>query len=63
MCDNLPDPANGDAFSVEGSYGNVATGDGDIAYYSCNAGYEMVGNNLTCLSNGSWSGLPPTCTG
>ena len=34
-----------------------------LAFYSCNAGFRLSGNvNVrTCLENGQWSGIPPTC--
>ena len=36
---------------------------GDRASYTCNSGYELVGQSTrTCQSNGQWSGDAPTCT-
>ncbi|XP_018571372.1 uncharacterized protein LOC108911033 [Anoplophora glabripennis] len=35
---------------------------GSIVHYVCNAGYRLVGpNNVTCLANGQYDALPPTC--
>ena len=34
----------------------------DICSFTCNAGYELTGNDTrTCQSNGSWSGSPVSC--
>jgi len=34
----------------------------DIVTYSCNAGFELIGEaTLTCLSDGVWDHTPPTC--
>ena len=51
----LPDPLNGEitftGFSV-----------GDSAFYSCDDGFELVGNSpRTCQSNNVWSGEEPMC--
>ena len=32
--------------------------------YSCNDGYEIVGDEtVICLSSGTWSSFPPSCKG
>ena len=34
----------------------------DTVTYSCNAGFELIGEaTLTCLSDGTWDRTPPTC--
>lgn len=34
------------------------------AQYSCNSGYNLLGNSLVqCLMNETWSGAAPTCSG
>ena len=54
MCPPLSDPPNGD---VTWPVGSVAT-------YTCNSGFELVGNEMrTCQSDGIWSGEEPVCTG
>ena len=54
-CPVLPDPLNGEVtltgFSV-----------GDSSFYSCDDGFELVGNSpRTCQSNNAWSGEEPMC--
>ncbi|KAJ8924654.1 hypothetical protein NQ315_000805, partial [Exocentrus adspersus] len=35
---------------------------GSVVYYSCNIGYKLIGpKNITCLANGQYDALPPTC--
>ena len=55
-CGN-PDPAdpNGDLNVDRTTLGGKAS-------YSCNAGYNLVGEAVaTCQSNGEWSSERPTC--
>ena len=56
-CAPPPDPANG-RVSITGTiYGQTAT-------YSCNTGYDLVGNSTrVCQATGVWSGSAPTCQG
>ena len=57
-CGSLPDPANG---SVNHTAGTTM---GHTATYSCNTGYNLVGNSThTCQATGNWSGNAPTCQG
>ena len=55
-CDNLTDPANGQVDHTTGTtFGQTAT-------YSCNTGYNLVGDSTrTCQATGEWSGSAPTC--
>ena len=56
LCRALPNPPNGRV---------MWTGltDGSVAIYTCNNGYQEIGERLrTCLSNLMWSGEEPTCT-
>ena len=57
-CSNLTDPANGSVNHTAG------TGLGHTATYSCNTGYNLVGESTrTCQATGNWSGSAPTCQG
>ena len=57
-CGSLTDPANGQVTHVTG------TDLGQTAHYSCNTGYNLVGNStLVCQATGNWSGSAPTCEG
>ena len=57
-CDSLTDPANGQVDLTSGTtFGQTAT-------YSCNTGYNLVGDSTrTCQTVGNWSGSRPTCEG
>ena len=57
-CDSLTDPANGQVDLTSGTtFGLNAT-------YSCNTGYNLVGDSTrTCQATGEWSGSAPTCQG
>ena len=57
-CGNLTDPANGQVDLTSGTtFGQTAT-------YSCNTGYNLVGDSTrTCQATGQWSGSAPTCQG
>ena len=54
-CGNLTDPANGQVNTSGTTFGQTAT-------YSCNTGYNLVGDSShTCQATGVWSGSAPTC--
>ena len=57
-CGSLPDPGNGSVNHTAGTtFGQTAT-------YSCNTGYNLVGDSTrTCQASGNWSGSAPTCQG
>ena len=57
-CGTLTDPANGQVSHTTGTtFGHPAT-------YSCDLGYNLVGeNNRSCQATGRWSGNTPTCQG
>ena len=57
-CGTLTDPANGQVSHTTGTtFGQTAT-------YSCDLGYNLVGdNNRTCQATGRWSGNTLTCQG
>jgi len=51
-CGNLSGPDNGRV---------VLSGTSDMAIYSCNNGFNLVGDTTrTCVSN-NWTGTRPTC--
>ncbi|XP_066300403.1 CUB and sushi domain-containing protein 3-like [Branchiostoma lanceolatum] len=55
QCPTLASPTNG-AVSGSNSLGDVAT-------FTCNSGYNMVGGSTrTCQTDLTWSGSSPTCT-
>ena len=55
-CGALRDPANGRVNDTAG------TTLGQTATYSCNTGYNLVGNGTRmCQATGVWSGSAPTC--
>ena len=57
-CGALSNPANGRVNNTAGTtYGQTAT-------YSCNTGYNLVGDGThTCQATGLWTGSAPTCQG
>ena len=57
-CGNLTDPDNGQVNHTSGTtFGQTAT-------YTCNTGYNLVGNSTrTCQDAGNWSQSAPTCDG
>ena len=55
MCPGLSDPSNGEV-TVSGHR------TGDTAVYSCEDGFELLGDVMrTCMSNSEWSGEAPVC--
>ena len=60
-CEGLTDPEGGQVMISSGTV--TATGLNAIASYTCDAGYELVGNAMrTCEANGEWNGTEPVCT-
>ena len=57
-CGTLTNPTNGQVtYTGRTTFGQTAT-------YSCNRGYNLVGDNTrTCQANGVWSGSIPICQG
>ena len=57
-CGNLTNPTNGQVNHTAG------TTFGQIATYSCNTGYNLVGDSIrACQTTGVWSGGEPICQG
>ena len=41
---------------------SAGTSSGDVARYSCNQGYMLIGlEERTCQADGVWNGSVPTC--
>ena len=54
-CGMLPSISNGEVSQLSTTVGSVAT-------YSCNNGFDLVGqSSRSCLASKRWSGSPPTC--
>ena len=55
-CRTLSNPVNGQVNTTAGTtFGQTAT-------YSCNTGYNLMGNSTrTCQATGQWNGSEPTC--
>ena len=55
LCPDQENPANG----VVSQSGNSV---GDMATYTCNDGYELVGPEvINCQNDGTWDNSPPVC--
>ena len=49
---------------ANGQLGVSGTNNRQTATYSCDTGYNLVGNSTrTCQAGGVWSGSEPTCQG
>ena len=54
-CGSLSDPTNGQV-------NFTTTTEGSVANYTCDTGYDLVGDTTrTCQNDGQWSGSEPTC--
>ena len=51
MCDELLAPNNG----------HVILTDDVIATYSCDNGYQLIGDEIRTCEDGEWTGQEPTC--
>ncbi|XP_065904629.1 uncharacterized protein [Dysidea avara] len=62
QCNNLTTPSNGEIASC--SSGSIGMDyEGDSCSFTCSTGYELTGSpQRTCLSDGTWSGSPMSCT-
>ena len=56
VCSTLTQPTNGDVNLTGTTLGQRAT-------YTCDSGYNLVGNSTRmCQATGAWSGSEPTCS-
>ena len=56
-CGGLSSPGNGSVSTEE-----QTTTYGQVANYTCNPGYTLIGEqSRTCQQDGNWSGSPPVC--
>ena len=54
-CGALHNPANGQVVTTGTTFGQTAT-------YSCNTGFNLVGNSTRmCQADGMWTASTPTC--
>ena len=61
ICPTIPRPVNGRPNTY--SDPTIPRDEGSTVTYSCNTGYELVGNSVrTCTSSG-WNGSSPLCRG
>ncbi len=57
LCPDLVSPPNGVVMMTNRSVGSVAE-------YSCDVGFQLIGmEQRTCLQNGTWTDIDPTCVG
>ena len=59
-CGGLTDPESGQVTISPGIV--AATGLNAVAMYTCNDGYDLVGDTMrTCQSDAQWNGTEPVC--
>ena len=56
LCEELQNPTNGQVFMTGQSIGSTAT-------YTCDSGYELIGDDRRTCEDGEWTGQEPTCVG
>ena len=58
LCPNVTDPLNGVVVHVNNNVNGTLT-------YTCNKNYHVTSGNVSrvCSIKGSWSGIPPVCSG
>ena len=62
-CGNLTAPEDGQVTFTPGVVMTLETGLDAIANYTCNEGYNLVGDAMrTCQANEEWAGTEPNCT-
>ena len=62
-CGGLNDPVGGDVTITPAVVGSIETGLNAVAMYTCNEGYDLVGNTMrSCQESNQWDGTEPMCT-
>ena len=56
LCEELQNPTNGQVSMTGQSIGSIAT-------YTCDSGYELIGDDTRTCEDGVWTGQEPTCIG
>ena len=56
LCEELQNPTNGQVSMTGQSTGSTAT-------YTCDSGYELIGDDTRTCEDGVWTGEEPTCIG
>ena len=61
-CGGLTDPEDGRVTFTPGVVMTLETGLEAIAVYTCNDGYNLVGDTMrACQANEQWAGTEPNC--
>ena len=61
-CGDLTAPEDGQVTFTPGVVMTLETGLDAVANYTCNVGYDLVGETLrTCQANEEWTGTEPNC--
>ena len=62
-CGNLTAPEDGKVTFTPGVVITLETGLDAIAIYTCNDGYNLVGDEMrACQTSEQWAGTEPNCT-
>ena len=62
-CGGLTDPEDGQVTFTPGVVITIDTGLDAVAAYTCDQGYDLVGDEIrTCQANGQWTLTEPICT-
>ena len=56
LCEELQNPTNGQVSMTDQSFSSTAT-------YTCDSGYELIGDEVRRCVDGEWTGQEPSCNG